>query len=64
MGKFEFDSNHQLVCRNHVEEVVSPVCLRALSEQKQVLTGHMKGLIKLFDVGRPSAEAESHQLKF
>ena len=31
-------SQHQLVCRNHVEEVISPISLHALDNQ--VLTGH------------------------
>ena len=38
--------------------------MRALNGDGQVLTGHMKGLVKLFDVGRPSDESMSCNLRY
>jgi hypothetical protein len=46
-----------------VEEVISPIALTTLSST-QVVTGHQKGLIKLFDVGRPSSESLTFELKY
>ena len=51
------------MCRNHVEEVISPISLKALSSEK-VLTGHMKGLFKVFDINKPSCEVLSYELRY
>ena len=55
--------NHHLLCKNHVEEIISPICVKGLAG-KRVVTGHMKGLLKLFDLNRPSYEVLSCELKY
>ena len=51
--------NQQLVCRNHVEEVISPISMKALPNSTCVATGHMKGLLRLFDVLKLSENIHS-----
>ena len=46
-----------------MEETISPLSLKALPNSTFVATGHMKGLIKLFDIEKPSTEAMSGELK-
>ena len=53
----------QLVCRNNVEEVISPITMKALPNSTYVATGHMKGLLRLLDIEKPSTEAFTCELK-
>jgi len=43
--------------------VISPIALKAFDTHK-VMTGHMKGLLKLFDLNRPSYEVDSYMLRY
>ena len=52
------------MCRNNVEEVISPISLKALPNSTYVATGHMKGLLRLFDIEKPSTEAFTCELKY
>lgn len=42
--------------------MISPISLRALSAT-QVITGHMKGLFKVFDINKPACEVLSFELR-
>ena len=46
-----------------MEEVISPISLKALPKSTHVATGHMKGLLRMFDLEKNSAEAMTCELK-
>ncbi len=43
----------QFTCRNQVEEVISPLAISSNFHNRTLLTGHNRGLLKLFDISRP-----------
>ncbi len=51
----------QFVCKNQVEEVISAISLRTTSSK--LLTGHNKGLLKIFDIERPDEAPSTLELK-
>ena len=51
------------LCKNQVEEVISPISLRANQLNKMLVTGHNRGLVKVFDINRPDEQAVSLELK-
>lgn len=46
-----------------MEEVISPISIKALPNSTYVATGHMKGLVRLFDIEKPSKEVLTCELK-
>ena len=53
----------QFLCRNHVEEVITPICLRANPHNQTLVTGHAKGILKLFDLNQPHEQPQTLELR-
>ena len=46
-----------------MEEVISPISLKILSNSTKVVTGHMKGLLRMFDIEKLSSEVVTCELR-
>jgi hypothetical protein len=51
------------VCKNQVEEVITPISLKVNQLNDTMLTGHNRGLVKLFDIHRSDNSATTLELK-
>lgn len=38
------------LCKDHCEVVITPISLRVISPLSKVISGHCKGVVKMFDI--------------
>ena len=53
----------QYLCRNHVEEIITPIALKVIPETQTLITGHNKGLLKIFKIQRPYEAPQTFSIK-